>query len=128
MCQAREPLFSYEMLFEDEFKARLAEGWQVSTPDQMVQTVIHSAFIRLETVFAAWHSAPLPEVKRRMPVHEYLHQVLDKKQPIAPEVLFKAQAVAKGLGLVNLAEFLPKLPEHMAMCEQRIKRHYAPTV
>lgn len=115
----------YETLFEDEFKARLAEGWHVSTPDQMVTTVVHSAMIRLEAVFVAWQSAPLPEVKRRMPLHEYVHQVL-ARQPIGPEVLFKAQAVAKGLGLVNLAAFLPKLPEHVAMCEQRIKRHYAP--
>lgn len=65
----------YETLFEDEFKARLAEGWHVSTPDQMVTTVVHSAMIRLETVFVAWQSAPLPEVKRRMPLHEYVHRV-----------------------------------------------------
>lgn len=125
MSQREDPTFLYEMLFEDEFKARLAEGWRVNTPSEMVVTVVHSVVIRIETAFAALYPSTLPEVKMREPLHTYLHQVLEKKLP-SPQTLSHAQLAAKSLGLVNLAGFLPKLPEHVVMCEQRIHRHYAP--
>lgn len=124
MSQREDPTFLYDLLFEDEFKARLAEGWRVNSASEMVTTVVHSVVIRIETTFTASHTSTFPEIKMREPLHTYLHQVLDKKLP-GPETLSHAQLAAKSLGLVNLAAFLPKLPEHVVMCEQRIHRHYA---
>ena len=113
--------FAYETLFEDEFKARLAEEYKYSM-EQMLCVVIHSTVIRLQEVFAGDFLQPRSEVDKRQPLYTYTLQLLEGN--ITPEALRKAQEAAKIMNLFRLAEVLPRFPEYRLKCEQKIRKHY----
>lgn len=112
---------AYETLFEDEFKARLAEEYKYSM-EQMLCVVIHSTVIRLQEVFAGEYLLPRSEVDKRQPLYAYTLQLLEGN--ITPEALRKAQESAKIMNLFRLAEVLPRFPEYRLKCEQKIRKHY----